>query len=195
MRVIGGEYRSRILQGPRGDKTRPTSDRLRETLFNVLGPRVEGSRFVDLYAGSGAVGIEAISRGAEFVWFAESARPASSTIRANLAALKIAGGFALEDRSVNKLLNSLVEKVRAAEIVFLDPPYEDAEAYEETLKFLARNHATVLAEGAVVVAEHSSKKPLEARYSVLERYRVLEQGDASLSFYSIPFELEKDQLG
>jgi 16S rRNA (guanine(966)-N(2))-methyltransferase RsmD len=185
MRVIAGEYRSRLLQAPRGVTTRPTSDRLRETLFNVLGPRVEGSRFVDLYAGSGAVGIEAISRGAEFVWFAESARPAVATIRANLSELKIAGGFALEDRSVAKLLQALVEKARAVEILFLDPPYEDAEEYESTLKFVARNHATVLADGAVVVAEHSSKKPLEARYSVLERTRVLEQGDAALSFYRV----------
>jgi 16S rRNA G966 N2-methylase RsmD len=119
------------------------------------------------------------------VWFAESARPAVRAIRDNLSALKIAGGFALEDRSVAKLLNSLVEKQRAAEIVFLDPPYEDAEEYEETLKFLARNHAVVLADGAVVVAEHRRKQPLEARYSVLERYRVLEQGDAALSFFSV----------
>jgi 16S rRNA (guanine(966)-N(2))-methyltransferase RsmD len=188
MRVIGGEYRSRVLQAPRGEVTRPTSDRLRETLFNVLGPRVKGSRFMDLYAGSGAVGIEAISRGAEFVWFAESARPAVRAIRDNLSALKIAGGFALEDRSVAKLLNSLVEKQRAAEIVFLDPPYEDAEEYEETLKFLARNHAALLGDGAVVVAEHAKKKGLEARYSMLERYRVLEQGDAALSFYMVKAE-------
>ena len=183
--MIAGEFRSRLLQAPRGVATRPTSDRLRETLFNVLGPRVEDSRFVDLYAGSGAVGIEAISRGADFVWFAESARPAVAAIRANLSQLKIAGGFAIEDRSVGKLLQSLVEKERAAEIVFLDPPYEDGEEYESTLKFIARNHATVLADGAVVIAEHSSKKPLEARYSVLERVRVLEQGDAALSFYSV----------
>ena len=183
--MIAGEFRSRLLQAPRGVTTRPTSDRLRETLFNVLGPRVEGSRFVDLYAGSGAVGIEAISRGADFVWFAESARPAVAAIRANLSELKIAGGFALEDRSVAKLLQALVDKERAAEILFLDPPYEEAEEYESTLKFVARNHATVLAEGAVVVAEHASKKPLEARYSVLERTRVLEQGDAALSFYRV----------
>jgi len=174
-----------MLQAPRGEATRPTSDRLRETLFNVLGPRVEGSRFVDLYAGSGAVGIEAISRGADFVWFAESAKPAVRAVRDNLSALKIAGGFALEDRSVARLLNSLVEKQRAVEIVFLDPPYEAAEEYEETLKFLAHNHATILGDGAIVVAEHAKKRPLEARYSVLERYRVLEQGDAALSFYSV----------
>ena len=165
--------------------TRPTSDRLRETLFNVLGPRVEGSRFVDLYAGSGAVGIEAISRGADFVWFAESARPAVAAIRANLSELKIAGGFALEDRNVGKLLQALVDKERAAEIVFLDPPYEQDEEYESTLKYMARNHARMLADGAVVVAEHAQKRPLEARYSVLERTRVLDQGDAALSFYRV----------
>lgn len=190
MRVIGGEFRSRLLQAPRGDATRPTSDRLRETLFNVLGagvlgPGVEGSRFVDLYAGSGAVGIEAISRGATFVWFAENARPAVAAIRTNLATLKIAGGFALEDRGVAKLLQGLAEKRRPAEIVFLDPPYDAAEEYETTLQFLARNHAAVLADGAVVVAEHGRKHPLEARYSVLERRRVLEQGDAVLSLYGV----------
>jgi 16S rRNA G966 N2-methylase RsmD len=108
-----------------------------------------------------------------------------AAIRANLSALKIAGGFALEDRGVGKLLQSLVAKERAAEIVFLDPPYEDTEEYESTLKFLARNHAAVLADGAVVVAEHARKQPLEARYSVLERTRVLEQGDAALSFYCV----------
>jgi 16S rRNA (guanine966-N2)-methyltransferase len=190
MRVIGGEYRSRVLQAPRGEVTRPTSDKLRQTLFNVLdggtvGRGVEGSRFVDLYAGSGAVGIEAISRGAEFVWFAEDARAAVRAIKDNLAALKIAGGFALEDRGVAKLLQSLVMKERAAEIVFLDPPYEAADEYAETMMFLARNYAAALSDGAVVVAEHAKKKPLEERYGVLQRVRVLEQGDAALSFYKV----------
>ena len=183
--MIAGEFRSRLLQAPRGMVTRPTSDRLRETLFNVLGPSVEGSRFVDLYAGSGAVGIEAISRGADFVWFAESARPAVAAIRANLSALKIAGGYALEDRNVGKLLQAMVEKERTAEIVFLDPPYEEAEEYESTLKYIARHHASMLSGDAVVIAEHARKKPLEARYSVLERTRVLEHGDAALSFYRV----------
>ena len=107
------------------------------------------------------------------------------SIRANLSALKIAGGYALEDRGVEKMLQALLAKERAAEIVFLDPPYEDTEAYEETMKFLARHHAAVLADGAVVVAEHARKQPLEARYSVLERTRELVQGDAALSFYSV----------
>jgi 16S rRNA (guanine(966)-N(2))-methyltransferase RsmD len=183
MRVIAGEFRSRVLQAPKGMATRPTSDRLRETLFSVLGLRVEGARFVDLYAGSGAVGIEAISRGAAFVWFAEKERPAVAAIRANLAALKIAGGFALEDRGVARLLREMAEKERAAEIVFLDPPYEDAEAYRSTLELLARERLSLLADDAIVVAEHARRSPLEERYGALQRYRVLEQGDAALSFY------------
>jgi 16S rRNA (guanine(966)-N(2))-methyltransferase RsmD len=185
MRVIAGEYRSRALQAPKGMTTRPTSDRLRETLFNVLALRVEGSRFVDLYAGSGAVGIEAISRGAEFCWFAENAPAALAAIRTNLSRLKIAGGYALEDRGSRRLLDEMVKKKRLAQIVFLDPPYEDAEAYRSTLELLARQHEELLADDAVVVAEHARKQPLEARYGVLERTRVLEQGDAALSFYSV----------
>jgi 16S rRNA (guanine966-N2)-methyltransferase len=81
MRVIAGTYRSRPLLAPRGDLTRPTSDRLRETLFNILAPRLTGCRFADLYAGTGAVGIEALSRGAEHVWFTEKAEPALAAIR------------------------------------------------------------------------------------------------------------------
>ena len=104
MRVIAGTYRSRSLLAPRGAATRPTSDRLRETLFNILAPRVEGCRFADLYAGTGAVGIEALSRGAAHVWFAERAAPALAAIRANLKALQITQGLALEERGAGALL-------------------------------------------------------------------------------------------
>lgn len=183
MRVIAGEFRSRLLQAPRGAATRPTSDKLRETLFNVLGPRVAGAKFADLYAGSGAVGIEAISRGAEFCWFAESAAPAVAAIRANLRALKIAGGYAVEDRGVARMLASLVKNKREVDVVFLDPPYEAAEEYDRTLRFLGEHAAEVLAPDAVVIAEHARKAELAERIGGLTRYRVLEQGDAALSFY------------
>src|ERR1700761_3409206 len=145
MRVIAGEFRSRQLQAPRGMATRPTSDKLRETLFNVLGPRVEGAKFADLYAGSGAVGIEAISRGAEFCWFAEKAAPAVGAIRVNLRALKVAGGYAIEDRGVARLLSELVKGERVVDLVFLDPPYEAAEEYRRTMEFFGEHAAEVLA--------------------------------------------------
>jgi 16S rRNA (guanine966-N2)-methyltransferase len=185
MRIIAGHYRSRPLQAPKGLATRPTSDRLRETLFNILAPRIAGATFADLYAGSGAVGIEALSRGASFVWFAEREPKATAAIRANLSALKIAGGFAIEDRSVGKLLNGMVDKSRTADIVFLDPPYEAADEYRATLDFLAKNHATILAPDAIVIAEHARKQPPNETHGTLTRYRLLEQGDAALSFYGI----------
>src|SRR4051812_50211044 len=93
MRVIAGSFRSRSLQAPPGVATRPTSDRLRETLFNVLAPRIEGARFLDLYAGSGAVGIEAMSRGAAEVVFVERAAPALKVLKANLAGLGLGAGL------------------------------------------------------------------------------------------------------
>jgi len=185
MRVIAGIYRSRSLEAPRGTATRPTSDRLRETLFNVLTPRIEGARFADLYAGSGAVGIEAISRGAEHVWFAEKAPAALAAIRGNLSKLKINGGYLVEDRSVSKLLSSLAKAQRQLDIVFLDPPYEDTEAYSGTLGLLGSEHATLIAAGGVVVVEHQKKAPLAERYGALGRTRVLQQGDAALSFYAV----------
>jgi 16S rRNA (guanine966-N2)-methyltransferase len=185
MRVIAGTFRSRTLEAPRGLDTRPTSDRLRETLFNVLAPRMEGAIFLDLYAGSGAVGIEALSRGAREAIFVEQAEPALKAIRGNLAALGIRGGYALEPRRVGAALERLTEQARVADIVFLDPPYSQAAEYALALGLLGGACRSVLAEGAVVVAEHEKRVDLEAGYGVLERYRVLKQGDAALSFYKI----------
>src|SRR5580698_4413204 len=135
MRVIAGTYRSRQLLAPRGMQTRPTSDRLRETLFNILAPRLDGCRFVDLYAGTGAVGIEAISRGAEHVWFAENAEAALASMRQNLSALKISRGFTVEDRGVGALLQQLGKLNQPADLVYLDPPYEAKDEYSGTLHF------------------------------------------------------------
>jgi 16S rRNA (guanine(966)-N(2))-methyltransferase RsmD len=186
MRVIAGTFRSRQLSAPRGMRTRPTSDRLRETLFNILAPRLDGCRFVDLYAGTGAVGIEALSRGAEHVWFAENAEPAFASLRQNLSALKISRGFTLEDRGVGAMLQRLGKLPQPVDLVFLDPPYEAEDEYAGTLNFLGSVPGrTVLAPHAVVVAEHSSKVKLAMRYGALEQTRLLKQGDAALSFFSV----------
>jgi 16S rRNA (guanine966-N2)-methyltransferase len=186
MRVIAGTYRSRSLVAPRGLETRPTSDRLRETLFNILAPRLEGCRFVDLYAGTGAVGIEAMSRGAEHVWFAENAEPALGSLRQNLAALKISRNFTLEDRGVGALLQRLGKLTKPVDVVYLDPPYEAEDEYSGTLNFFGsvRGRA-ILSEAALVVAEHSSKSKLAIRYGALEHTRLLKQGDAALSFFAL----------
>ena len=188
MRVIAGTLRSRRLIAPPGSTTRPTSDRLRETLFNVLGSRLPGCCFADLYAGTGAVGIEAISRGAAPVFFAEKAGPALAALRGNLRSLGIAGGYTVEERGVGALLNRRIERAPTLpfDIVFLDPPYEAAAEYKATLDLLGSDRgAALLAAGAIVAAEHSSRAALPERVNRLVRTRVLQQGDAALSFYRI----------
>jgi len=185
MRVIAGTLRRRTLLAPAGMATRPTSDRLRETLFNVLAPRIEGARFLDLYAGSGAVGIEAASRGAERVVVVERAANALKVLRANLESLGLRGGVRVEAVSVAAFL----KKVRpessgfAFDIMFMDPPYDAVDEYGLALGLLGKEASRLLARDAVVIAEHRRKEKLEERYGVLEQMRVLEQGDAALSFY------------
>jgi 16S rRNA (guanine(966)-N(2))-methyltransferase RsmD len=180
MRVIAGEFRRRELAAPRGLATRPTSDRLRETLFNVLAPRIAGARFLDLYAGSGAVGIEALSRGAAEVVFVERAAPALKVLRENLAALGVRAGTRVQAASAGTFLRS---GMGAFDLVFLDPPYDAEEEYARTMETLGAS-SSLLAEGAVVVAEHRRRQQLEDRYGMLKRTRLLEQGDAGLSFYA-----------
>jgi 16S rRNA (guanine(966)-N(2))-methyltransferase RsmD len=187
MRVIAGTYRSRQLISPRGLGTRPTSDRLRETLFNILSPRLDGCRFVDMYSGTGAVGIEALSRGASHVWFAENAELALASLRANLAALKITHGFTLEPRGVGAMLQRLAKLMQSVDLVFLDPPYDAEAEYAGTLNFLGSGRGReILSPDALVIAEHGSKAKLAPRYGALEHTRTVKQGDAALSFFGFP---------
>jgi len=195
VRVIAGSLRSRPLLAPAGMDTRPTADRLRETLFNVLTQgavdRVAGAAFLDLYAGSGAVGIEAVSRGAASVTFVEQGPPALAVLRKNLENLGLrGGGIQVEKRSVARFLRGLIELVVKPEatgfgVVFLDPPYELADEYATTLGLLGGEAVGVLAAGALVVVEHRKKSPLAERYGALVLVRVKEQGDAGLSFYEV----------
>ena len=185
MRVIAGTYRSRILKSLKGLALRPTSDRLRETLFNVLGPNVSGARFADLFSGTGAIGIEALSRGALEVLFIEDHAPAAALIRKNLDSLGIRGGFTVLPVDVLRGLEMLASRTQRGEskfdFIFLDPPYAAAADYARVLKFLGS--ADLLASNGVVVAEHRRKFDLPEKAEALHRFRVLKQGDAALSFY------------
>jgi 16S rRNA (guanine(966)-N(2))-methyltransferase RsmD len=185
VRVIAGQFRSRPLTAPKGRDTRPTSDRLRETLFNVLAPRIPGSIFLDLYAGSGAVGIEALSRGAKQAIFVENAEPALRAIRANLASLAIRGSYTLEPRTTSAALKRLAAAEQKIDLVFLDPPYSDAAEYDSTLNLLGGECRRLLAPNAIVIAEHLKKLDLADNYGALHRHRALKQGDSILSFYSL----------
>jgi 16S rRNA (guanine(966)-N(2))-methyltransferase RsmD len=172
MRVIGGEFRSRRLKSLPGLNTRPTPDRLRETLFNVLARSLPGCVFLDVYAGTGAVGIEALSRGARRVIFVEKSRAAADIIRDNLAALKIEGRAEVFTSKAATVL----ERVRA-DIAFLDPPYELAAEYDLAMAALDRSEATL------VIMQHSSRLVPPEACGKLIRYRQIKQGDNCLSFY------------
>jgi 16S rRNA (guanine966-N2)-methyltransferase len=185
MRIIAGTYRSRILKRLKGPALRPTSDRLRETLFNVLGPDVAGSRFLDLFAGTGAIGIEALSRGAVEVAFVENHAPAAGLIRQNLESLDIRSGATVLSMDALQGLQMLTSGRRGKnpqfDYIFLDPPYAAANDYVRVLESLGSQN--LLAPGGVVIAEHRRSFGLPDEAGALHCYRVLKQGDAALSFY------------
>jgi 16S rRNA (guanine966-N2)-methyltransferase len=183
MRIIAGKYRGRKLKSPPSLQTRPTSDRLRETLFNILAPRIEGARFLDLCAGSGAVGIEALSRGAAHVTLVDRSRKMYALIETNLRLLSV-GDDEVEvvSREVSAFLGKhLKREAEPFDIIFFDPPY--ALDYEAVLNCVGENTAQLLAADGVVVVEHHKKKDLPKDFGELKRYRVVKQGDSSLSFY------------
>src|ERR1700746_3874809 len=152
MRVIAGKYRSRTLKSALRLRLRPTSDRLRETLFNVLGALVEESLFVDLFAGTGAIGIEALSRGARGAFFIESHAAGVRLIRQNLESLGIRDGAEVIEADAVRGLENLSARRLGADFVFLDPPYENGDDYVRVLDFLDTSH--LIAPRGIVIAEH-----------------------------------------
>jgi 16S rRNA (guanine966-N2)-methyltransferase len=184
MRIIAGTYRSRLLKSTKGLTLRPTSDYLRETLFNVLGPGISGSRFLDLFAGTGAVGIEALSRGAIQVTFIENHAATAALIRENLASLKITTGVTVIAADVLRGLQTLEAKQPSApgfDYIFLDPPYAAAAEYTRVLEHLASSK--IISPGGILIAEHRKTVDLPEANGKLERVRVLRHGDSALSFY------------
>jgi 16S rRNA (guanine(966)-N(2))-methyltransferase RsmD len=174
MRVIGGEFRSRVLKSVPGLEVRPTPDRLREALFNILAPRVGGVVFADLYAGSGAVGIEALSRGASRTIFVEQNRAAVHVIRQNLKSLDLEARAQVLQGKAAALLAGI-----KADIVFLDPPYALEAEYETVLTKLGAKPPSL------VIAQHDVRLTLAESYGALRQTRVLRQGDNCLSFFGI----------
>lgn len=183
MRVIAGKFRSRTLRSLKGQMLRPTSDRLRETLFNILGPTLGGSTFVDLYAGTGAVGIEAISRGAKHAILVEQHAPAVALIRRNLESLGIGAEAEVVGLNVARAIERLEDRHVHTQFIFLDPPYAADAEYESTLEILGES--SIVAPEARVVVEHLRKREMPERVGELELIRVVEQGDAALSFYRL----------
>lgn len=187
MRVIAGLYRSRPLRSLPGTDIRPTADRLRETLFNVLcagnPDALAGSVWLDLYAGTGAVGIEALSRVAALVYFVESSKPAADLIAANLQSLGIHAGYKIMNAEVSKSLPQFEKSGAIADFVFLDPPYAMQEQYARTLSALAASR--LLQPHSIVIAEHEKKFDPGSDFGTLRRYRTVVQSAAALSLYRL----------
>ncbi len=183
MRIIAGEYRGRVLKSPPSLQIRPTSDRLRETLFNVLAPRMVGARVLDLCAGSGAIGIEALSRGASFVTFVDRSRKMCALIETNLDLCVV------PEELTEVVCSEASEFLRRAatrggapwDIAFFDPPYADN--YLPALGAVGAHADVLLRAGGILVVEHHHKNTLKDEVGGVRRWRVLKQGDSVLSFY------------
>jgi 16S rRNA (guanine(966)-N(2))-methyltransferase RsmD len=181
MRIISGQFRSRQLKGTPPAGLRPTGDKLRGTLFNIFGPSIEGSGFLDACAGMGGVGIEAISRGARFVHFIDFSRKSCAMIRNNLAGLEVRSGYRILEMELHKAFRVLEREGTSFDIVFLDPPYNREDLYTMTLE--TASAGTLLKEAGILVMEHSKRYDPPAAAGLLQRYRTLVQGDSCLSFY------------
>jgi 16S rRNA (guanine(966)-N(2))-methyltransferase RsmD len=177
MRVIAGAFKGRRLEAPSWDGVRPTSDKLRETLFNIVAPRIVGARVLDGFAGTGAVGIEALSRGASHVTFIERDRRAVALIRANLTRCGVEQGYTIEGGDVAAVLR-LLPRDREFDLVLLDPPYDaDAGAVTDVLEAAADR---MNADGLLVL-ERAKRREAKAP-AVLEPVRDVASGDSTLTF-------------
>ena len=181
MRIISGLYGGRVLRSPSHNKTRPTSDRLRETLFNILNPEIKNNtRFLDLCAGTGAIGIEALSRGCKTTAFVDISRHACALIEENLDLLTV-------PEEQTRVFCSSAEKyitktsVREYDVIFFDPPYDHD--YSKVLIGIADVENKILAKNGTLIVEHFAKNVLPDEVGEIRRWRLLKQGDACLSFY------------
>jgi 16S rRNA (guanine(966)-N(2))-methyltransferase RsmD len=177
MRVIAGSLKGRRLKAPAWDGLRPTSDKLRETLFNILAPRIAGARVLDGYAGTGAIGIEALSRGAAHVTFVEQDRRAAALIEENLEHSGVRTGYTMERDSVLRAFARLPVG-HAFDIILLDPPYGDSD-----LQAVVAAGGERLAPGGVLVLEHGRRHEAPGTAGQVVRSRELRSGDSRLAFY------------
>lgn len=179
MRIIAGRLKGRTLQGPTGEGVRPTSDRLRETLFNLVDVETPGRRVLDAFAGTGAVGLEAISRGAAHVTFVDRDPRAIAVIRRNVDACGVADGCAIIRSDFIGLTRRFDDEPQF-DLVLLDPPYDFLE-----LDGALAEAAALLRPGGLVVLEHARRRDVPATVGGLERRRQVTAGDSQLAFYAI----------
>jgi 16S rRNA (guanine966-N2)-methyltransferase len=179
MRIISGEARGRRLFAPQGMNTRPTADRVRESVFNILGRRVVGARVLDLFAGSGALALEAVSRGAEHAVLVDQDRSAAAVIEKNIALMRCADRTMVLNMDWRRALGKL--EGRGFSLVFMDPPYKMEESYGQAACALGERQ--MLEPDAVLVMEHSRSLSLQGRLGRgFEIFDTRVYGDSAVSF-------------
>lgn len=180
MRVIAGDARGQRLKAPKGSSIRPTADRVKESLFNILRNELAGARVLDLFAGTGSLAIEALSRGAAEALLVDSSAASAKLIRDNLRRLGLTRNARVITAPVRRALNSIASQGRPFDIIFLDPPYGE-ELVPKTIEIIAREE--LLGAAGVIVAEHSTRDALQDRHGTLDRFDQRRYGDTMLSFY------------
>lgn len=171
LKILGGEFGGRLLKAPKGTQTRPTTSMLRKAVFDILQPQIQGAVFLDLFSGSGAMGIEALSRGAKEAVFVDSHREAIHTLRENLALLKIEAKAHVIQNDVFKALKKLQEMNLFCDIIYADPPYDRSKLYQEILTFFDRG-ALLKPEGVLFV-EAPAPSPLQEQVKALKHLKPL----------------------
>lgn len=180
VRVIAGTVKGRHLKTLSGPHTRPTADRVREALFNILGQNLDGATFLDLFAGSGAVGIEALSRGVQLCVFVDSSQEACRVIRENLQMLGLSSRSEVHCRDVMGAIEIAARRARSFDYVFLDPPYERGLARRTLIR---TGETRLIKPGGTCIVEHSKREQLPVNAGHLVQVRTETYGDTQLSFY------------
>ena len=179
MRIISGKFKSRIIQYPKTRLTRPVTDKAKETLFNILGGLVESKQVLDLFSGSGSLGLEALSRDAMRVTFVDRADWSSKCIRKNLEMLEVAHLAEVIEGDVIRAIGKLAKQDKKFSLVFVDPPYNQG-LVKKTLNKL--DQSDILAPFAQVVVGHSAQEPLPESFETMKVTRVKKIGQSFLSF-------------
>ena len=182
MKIGSGRFRGRSIQVPKGLRTRPTSGRLKKALFDIIAADLPGAVVLDLYAGAGALGLEAISRGASRVVFVERRKSAVAAIESNLEKLGVADQAEVFQGEATKALHHLPLRDESVHVVLIDPPY-DAGVYEAVMSRI--DEASIVVPDGLVIIEHHHKCELEETYGRLLRHRVVRAGESCLTFYHL----------
>ncbi|WP_200760811.1 16S rRNA (guanine(966)-N(2))-methyltransferase RsmD [Effusibacillus dendaii] len=180
MRVIAGDLKGRRLAAVPGRSTRPTTDKVKESVFNIIGPYFDGGSVLDLFAGTGGLGIEALSRGMEQAVFIDQDPKALQVVRRNIEACQLSDRVEIHRSDARRSLSWLSQKGCSFDLVFLDPPYH-LTIIPELVRGLAERR--LLKEGALLVAEHSASSELPEEIDAMHRWKFVTYGDTSISFY------------